>query len=289
MPTGLLVHSGGADAGAFFGETGTDGVSVEPAAVEPGDFRAPGVTRTAGSGRTSGRATGTPGTVVVEGRDRSDPHTLDVFGGAAIDFGPTGAELAFIAPAQRAARSTCPIGPLRLLDASTGDVRTILDGPVVAFYWAPNGGPSRPSRSATPGDDNVADAAGIVLARRPCRAPDPAGRGCARRSPSAWCSWTSRSGTIRAQRSVQVGDDFAAQVLPFFDQYALSHRVWSADSRLDRAAPWPTPDGTTRIVGHRRRTGPRPSRSPPASPPPGVPDSRPENLCTLLVQSFCAC
>jgi TolB protein len=55
------------------------------------------------------------------------------------------------------------------------------------------------------------------------------------------------SGTIRSQRSVQVGDDFAQQQLPFFDQYALSHRIWSADSRLV-ALPLADADGTTRIA-----------------------------------------
>ncbi len=243
----MLVHSGGADPGAFFGETGPDGVSVEPATVEPGDFRAPGVTHDGRFRAYVGPGEGTPFTVVVEGRDRSDPHTLDVFGGAAIDFGPTGSELAFIAPAQQGRAINLPIGPLRLLDASTGDVRTILDGPVVAFYWAPNGDTIAALQVATPGDDNVADAAGIVLARAAVtRAPEGRPAAVAPGLALRLVFVDVASGAIRAQRSVQVGDDFAGQQLPFFDQYALSHRVWSADSRLI-ALPVADPDGTTHI------------------------------------------
>ena len=37
------------------------------------------------------------------------------------------------------------------------------------------------------------------------------------------------AGAIRSQRSVQISDLFVNQVLPFFDQYALSHRFWSPD------------------------------------------------------------
>ncbi len=243
----LLVHSGGADPGAFFGETGPDGASVEPGTVEPGDFRAPGVTRDGRFRAYVGPGEGTPFTVVVEGRDRSDPHTLDVFGGAAIDFGPTGSELAFIAPAEQGRAVNLPIGPLRLLDATTGDVRTILDGPVVAFYWAPNGETIAALQVATPGDDSVADAGRIALARAAVT-HGPAGR------PAAVAPGLAlrlvfldvASGTIRAQRAVQVGDDFAQQQLPFFDQYALSHRVWSPDSRLV-ALPVADADGSTHI------------------------------------------
>jgi hypothetical protein len=37
-------------------------------------------------------------------------------------------------------------------------------------------------------------------------------------------------GAIRSQRAVRVSDAFASQLLPYFDQYALSHLVWSPDS-----------------------------------------------------------
>ena len=63
---------------------------------------------------------------------------------------------------------------------------------------------------------------------------------------------SSSSTRLRARRvgrgpAVQVGDLFAAQVLPYFDQYALSHRFWSPDSR-SIALPLADADGTVGIV-----------------------------------------
>jgi TolB protein len=133
------------------------------------------------------------------------------------------------------------------MDAGSGDVRTILDGSVVAFYWAPDGLTIAALQIAVPGDDKVA-ATGIVLA---------ATGGLPRRvvSPAAPASGLAlrlvfvdvAAGAIRSQRSVQVADDYALQQLPYFDQYALSHRAWSADSRVF-ALPLADPDGTSRIV-----------------------------------------
>ena len=54
------------------------------------------------------------------------------------------------------------------------------------------------------------------------------------------------SGNIVSQRAVQVGDVFAQQVLPYFDQYALSHRIWSPDGR-SVALPVMDADGTPGI------------------------------------------
>jgi TolB protein len=244
----LLVHSGGADPGSFFGETGTDGVSVEPDAVESGDFRAPAVTHDGRFRAYVGPGDGTPAQIIVEGRDRSNPHTLDVFGGAAIDFGPTTSELAFIAPAQPGRAVTLPVGPLRLIDAGSGNVRTVLDGAVVAFYWAPDGRTIAALQIPVPGDDKVATSAGIVLARtggtsRNGAAPAATAPGVALRLVFVDVA----TGAIRSQRAVQVAEDFAQQQLPFFDQYALSHRAWSADSgRI--ALPLTDEDGTSRIV-----------------------------------------
>ena len=48
-------------------------------------------------------------------------------------------------------------------------------------------------------------------------------------------------GTIRSDRVVAPADRFVRELLPYFDQYALSHRLWSPDSS---AFLVPTNDGT---------------------------------------------
>jgi hypothetical protein len=55
------------------------------------------------------------------------------------------------------------------------------------------------------------------------------------------------TGAARGQRDVRLTDTFIQQVLPFFDQYALSHRFWSADSR-SIALPLVGADGKDQLV-----------------------------------------
>jgi TolB protein len=37
------------------------------------------------------------------------------------------------------------------------------------------------------------------------------------------------TGVVRSERVVRLADHFVNQLLPYFDQYALSHRLWSPD------------------------------------------------------------
>ena len=38
------------------------------------------------------------------------------------------------------------------------------------------------------------------------------------------------TGDVRSDRTVRLADDFVGTILPYFDQYALSHRIWAPDS-----------------------------------------------------------
>src|SRR5450759_1926032 len=68
-------------------------------------------------------------TFVVASRDGASEHNLPVFGPAAFLFDPTGDTLASIAADKPATGAPAlPLGPLRLIDARTGAVRTLLDG-----------------------------------------------------------------------------------------------------------------------------------------------------------------
>ena len=235
----LLVHSGGT-ADSFLGEIGLDGKPTPFAVDTPGMFRAPAV---AGNGRYVayvGTRPGASGEVVVKARDASSRHAVAVFGPAAVGFDPTGDGLAFIGRAAPAAQdASLPIGPLRLLDAASGSVRTLLDGAVVAFFWAPDGRTIAALRVPSPGEDRIAAGhartggstiAGTVeaVARGgPAPAVDVV------EAPSLGLRLVFidiASGAVRSQRTVHLTDTFVSQLLPFFDQYALSHRLWSPDS-----------------------------------------------------------
>jgi len=188
--------------------------------------------------------------VVVERRDRAGRQVADVHGAAAIEFAPSGGtDLAFLAPDRPGREVALPIGPLRLMEATTGAIRVILSGSVVAFFWSPDGGTIAALEIPVPPDDTVAQAAGsgaAILARA-------AGEGRARTVADApgvglrLVFVESATGSVRSERDVQIGTVFAAQVLPYFDQYALSHRFWSPDGR-SVALPVAADDGTEAIV-----------------------------------------
>jgi TolB protein len=223
-PTRLLVHSGGEGLGGFFGEVRPDGVASEPKAILAGSFRAPAVS---GDGRFRAFVTpgeGAPERIVLETRDRATSHGIDVFGPAAIAFGQGSDELAFIAAAEHGAEVALPLGPLRLMDATSGQVRTLLGGRVIAFFWAPDGRTVAALSAPEPGDDNVAAAGHVALALS--RAPEAVPTGVKLRLSFV----NVETGAVRSHATFAISEVFIDQLLPYFDQYALSHRVWSPDS-----------------------------------------------------------
>ena len=213
----MLVHTGGEGPGAFLGEVSLDGSTTADLGVQPGDFRAPA---RSGDGRYRGYivpAADAPEHVVVEGSDGSARHEVPVLGGGVVGFGPDGDELAFIAPAKAGPPVTVPVGPLRVVAAGSGAVRTLQPGNVVAFFWSPNGRTIAAFRIGAP-DDTVA----LARSTRPAAA-----------APGLALDLVfvdAASGSVRSRTPVRLADTFTAQVLPFFDQYALSHRLWAPDS-----------------------------------------------------------
>ncbi len=147
-------------------------------------------------------------------------------GMVAMTWSPAGAHLAFIAPDQREADEVGMswTGPLRVFDVETRGLRTLVDEPVLAFFWSPDGRTiayltlDLPARSGLNGYVNGRNGHG-PRAMEPVR-PVRLAVGLVDRL------------TRERRRLAQVVplDLFVAQFLPFFDQYALSHRLWSPDS-----------------------------------------------------------
>ena len=232
----MLVHSGGNATNAFVGDVTLDGQASPPATDRAGLFRAPvlsanGAYEAFAAGNSQGSAS-----VVIEPRDGATHHEVPVFGVSAFEFDPAGTTLAFLAAASADAAADLPLGPLRAVDAVSGTVRTLLSGPVVGFFWAPDG---RTIAALRVGEPTAAPVAGMadpvtVLAR----AEEPTRIGAVSRAAAASAPGIPldlvfvdpSSGNVRSERTVRVSDLFINQVLPFFDQYALSHRFWSADS-----------------------------------------------------------
>ena len=242
----LLVHVGvGPD--AFVGEVGPDGTSLAPAVPGTGSFRSAIVSRDGRYLAYVHSAGESSGEIVVAARDGSTQQPLKVFGPAAFVFDPTGDTLASIAAGEPVADAGAfPVGPLRLVDPASGAVRTLLDGSVVSFFWSPDGRTIAALRLAQPGDEPVTAGASVVLAAaRGSAAPtaDPI-QATGVRARLAFVDVA--TGAIRSERVVGLGEDFVNQLLPYFDQYALSHRLWSRDG-ASILLPLVDADGTGRL------------------------------------------
>jgi TolB protein len=226
-PTRLLVHSGGSAADGFAGEVGLDGAAAATTAIEAGSFRAPALSADGSylAYATSGQEGSSK--VVVASRSGATHREVTVFSVAAFEFAPNGDTLAFTAADTSGGSLDYPIGPLRTIDPTSGAVRTLLGGSVFAFFWAPDGRTIAALRANGPGDTNVASAGApeATLARAGTSAVQTAA-GLDLRIAFVDVA----SGAIRSQRVARLSDLFVSQILPYFDQYALSHRFWSPDS-----------------------------------------------------------
>jgi hypothetical protein len=118
---------------------------------------------------------------------------------------------------------------LRIVDATSGAVRTLLDRPVVGFFWSPDGRTIAVLVLLDPGAPEIDEArVGVAV-----RAASPVRGAPAVDLPGIALHLAfvdAATGTLRSERDIRVTDTFAFQVLPYFDQYALSHRFWSPDS-----------------------------------------------------------
>ena len=242
----LLAHVG-TGPGAFLGEIGLDGAPAGPTLASPGDFRSPIVSHE-GSRLAYVRAAATgPAEVVVASPDGSSAHEMSVFGPAGLAFDPGGTTVAAIAPIATGSTYSIPIGPLRLLDAGTGAVRTLLDGNVVSFWWSPDGRTIAALR-VQPVAAAPTGSAAAVPAPSAVESASPAGASPAPSATEVRLVFVDvATGRIRSQPIVNPGQVFIDQFLTYFDQYALSHRIWSPDSS-SVLMPLADADGTTRMA-----------------------------------------
>jgi TolB protein len=173
------------------------------------------------------------GEVVREARDGSGTARIRVFGTAAMSFSPVDDQLAFIALDQPSSSTLpLPVGPLRVLRPDASDTRTIHQGSVIAFFWSPTGKEIAVLKLQN-SDDNVTEARvganDMVLARATVDGAQAGGKDAVAGLLLGLAFVDVPSGSVRSERAVRLSSLFINQVLPFFDQYALSHRFWSPD------------------------------------------------------------
>ena len=218
----MLIHAGFSGDEARLALIDVNGDGSGDNIADPGFFQAPGISA---DGRYWAYAEASAGIsrVVIADTESDQQHRERHAGLAAIAWSPTANQLAFISSAS--ADGTSFVGPLRLIDAQTGAVQILSRDTVLAFFWSPDGRYIAyvSLRDGEEGDINVA--APLPDSRRRGRLAKPA--------PQRGLPFFDlividvATGEGRQLTRFQPTALFVTQFLPFFDQYALSHRVWS--------------------------------------------------------------
>ena len=224
------------------------GDSLEDAAIRSGLFRAPAIGGDGASRAYVTAASDDPADgdqLVVEARDGSIRQEIPVEGPPRSRFDPTSTTLAFIAPNARHGSSAAD--PVRAAPDRRRQPPATCERCSTATCshssGRPTGGRSRRStfarRTMCPGPGEARCVGGSACLRGfgataaalpPFAAATP-GVGL----HLSFIDAASRRDPLRARYS-RVSDLFAFQVVPYFDQYAPSHRFWAAGQQLDRAA-----------------------------------------------------
>ena len=95
-----------------------------------------------------------------------------------------------------------PFGPLQLINPASGAVRTLLNQPVVAFFWSPDGKTIAALMPSQPGDDQVTAGIGAVLAGAVAPRSAPGQPGVAEGVTARLAFVDVATGAVRSQRVI---------------------------------------------------------------------------------------
>lgn len=263
----LLVHVGGWD-----GERGAKLELVDPFApagmtktkvARPGLFQSPGIA-VSGLYRAFGHVSRKNELQLIVDRmgdeEKSSRIALRHEGVAAMSWSPTSDQLAYISPPEQVRTY---YGPLRLLDIVSSDVRVLSDEIVLAFFWSPDGKRiayftvaqvSETVRHMMPDPSTIARDGGAQPEMMSADDDDSEefDEDDKEDESELWLNmWVVEveTGSDRLVATFEPIDVFVNQFLPFFDQYAKSHRIWSPDSDA-LVLPMMRPDGMGGKAAH---------------------------------------
>ncbi len=144
--------------------------------------------------------------LVVHETETGFTKWLEPHGGVvAMGWSPIKAQLAHISPVTSSMNF---YGPLRVLDMEAGDTRILALDTVLAFFWSPDG---RSIAYLTLSEIERQEESNLVRL-------------------NLWVADV-ETGEQSQITTFRPSDPFVDQFLPFFDNYALSHRVWSPDGQ----------------------------------------------------------
>ncbi|MFN2249748.1 MAG: hypothetical protein ACK2U4_21850 [Candidatus Promineifilaceae bacterium] len=227
----MLVHAGSDTSDSQLGMIDSEGWPVSGQIPAPGPFQAPGISQ---DGRfwaySQFQAGGTTWLVIddrLTGEDAAHRHA----GSAAFTWSPVKNELAFISGDAHDSASFW--GPLRLMDAQTGEIELLSAETVVAFFWSPDG--RKIATISVPDGGPLGEEFEVRIEKDRRLARHLSG---AAEAPAAQIASNSfhiividvESGQALWRLESGLSTIYLTQFLPYFDQYAFSHQIWSPDS-----------------------------------------------------------
>lgn len=214
----LLIHSGRGRREHDLTLIDLQGQTQAENLATPGDFQAPGI---AAGGRywAFAEQDGSGSSLVVVDTQTGERQRYEQGGPLALSWSPTRDQIAYTS----SGIDGHPFwGPLRVLDIPGGETRLLSRQMVLAFFWSPDG---RSIAYITAGQGEEDGGINALAKTRPV----------ARRAAQQGQALLTLSVVdVDSGRGLRLLDFeptlvYLSQYLPFFDQYALSHQVWSPD------------------------------------------------------------
>jgi TolB protein len=223
---GMLIHTGFTGEGSRLGFTSLESDTLAENLAPPGVFQAPGISPS-GNYIAYAEDNDFRGTqIVIQNNPLVQTEVEEVKrevkheGAVALTWSPVEDKIAFTAPAEDA---PAVYGELKLLEAESGLLETLSEKLVVCFFWSPDGNYIAyltPNLERDEGDvsslgntfyvsDTKVQQGSFLLELHVVDISSKEDKRLATFTPTFL---------------------FVSQFLPFFDQYALSHRIWSPDS-----------------------------------------------------------
>lgn len=234
----LLIHSGPNRTNNTLALIGLDGETQADNLAVPGFFQAPGI---GGNGRywafAEEVADGLSALVVVD-TQTGERQAHQQAGSLALSWSPAQDQLAYT----NGEISSHPFwGPLRLLDVAQGETRLLSAQTVLAFFWSPDGRSIAFITIDGQGEDEGINASAKTRqVGRLAAAPAQQNGGFLTLSVVDVAT-----GSGLRLLNFQPTLAWLAQFLPYFDQYSLSHHVWSPDSS---AVVLPVHEGEENVI-----------------------------------------
>lgn len=221
----MLIHSGRNRADESLALIDIEGQMMADNLAVPGNFQAPGIGQDGRYWAFAEQTSDGMSALVIVDTQSGERQAYEQGGSLALGWSPARNQLAFT----HGPLNGHPYwGPLRWLDVATGEVRVLSMQTVLAFFWSPDGRSIAfitLSRDANDDGINARKGDGRRMSRAAAAPAQQPNRGMLTLSVI-----DVESGTGLRLLDFLPTAVYLSQFLPYFDQYALSHRIWAPDS-----------------------------------------------------------